>query len=99
MHIIIYHHISFNFNWLPIFYNAGNKHLTFFLNFVINRFAYSEDGYDDFDYEELHSPARNGSFSFRENWSYSMSPDTKVILRSDSIIYKVTDLDEEDKRE
>ncbi|XP_078154989.1 uncharacterized protein LOC144551063 [Carex rostrata] len=63
------------------------------------RFAYSEDGYEDFDYEELHSPARHGSFSFRENWSYSMSPDTKVILRSDSIIYKVTDLDEEDKRE
>ncbi|KAJ4791664.1 Transmembrane protein 87A [Rhynchospora pubera] len=64
------------------------------------RFTYSEDGIEDFDYEELHSPARHGSFSLRDSWSYSLSQDaTKVILRSDSIVYKVTDLDEEDKRE
>ncbi|XP_072991462.1 uncharacterized protein [Typha latifolia] len=62
------------------------------------RFAYSGDESEDFDQEDSHPLIKPGPLAYKDNWRYSMSPDAKIVLRTDVTVHNDGD-NEEDKRE
>ncbi|OAY76437.1 transmembrane protein 87A-like [Ananas comosus] len=62
------------------------------------RFAYSDDGSEDFDHEDTGPLIRPVPFSYKDSFSYSISQDAKLVLRTDATLGSHGD-NEEDKRE
>lgn len=69
------------------------------LKFIFTtRFAYSDDGIEDFDHEDTGPLIRPVPFSYKDSFSYSVSQDAKLVLRTDATLDSHGD-NEEDKRE
>nr|XP_010937314.1 transmembrane protein 87B [Elaeis guineensis] len=62
------------------------------------RYAYSDDGSEEFDREDVLSLIKPGPFTSKESWSFSVSPDAKMPLGVNTATSQNGET-EEDKRE
>lgn len=74
----------------------------YFASYVLTifaiRYAYSDDGSEEFDREDVLSLIKPGPFTSKESWSFSVSPDAKMPLGVNTAASQDGDT-EEDKRE